>query len=955
MSNKSISTPSLGIKEITVTKAKVHNLKNISVSIPKNSFVVITGPSGSGKSSLAFDTIYVESQRRYIESLSSYARQFLGIYNPPDVESIIGLSPSIAIDQKSRSKNPRSTVGTVTEIFDYLRILFARVGTIYCPVSGIEIKKHSVNSISKTILSFHEKTKIHILAPIKNISKDNVSEYIKKFLQQGFTKVRFNNEFFEIDESFEKIFIKNYSSETELFIVIDRILIKPGIEKRINDSLEFALKTGEGFVVIFDETKDHLFSELNISPATKQIFPELEPKLFSFNSPLGACRTCNGLGETNVLKKSLLIFDDSLSILDGAIKPLQKKNSFFYQMFQDVAKEEGVDLNQPLKKLPKNFIKILFEGSDKIYKYSFKSQNSQFEFSKPFNGIIKWLEKKYIETESEKARAEIEEYMDIQTCPTCNGLRLNETALATKIANKNIMELCSMQVSELYTLIDQLNLDGEKQIIAEKLIKEIKSRLKFMIDVGLGYLTLNRAAMTLSGGENQRIRLATQIGSALTGILYILDEPSIGLHQRDNSKLISTLHTLKDLGNTVIVVEHDEETISNADYIVDMGPLAGNLGGQITAVGTLKEILNNPNSLTGRHLKGELAIEIPIKRRSIDKFITLKGASQNNVQNVDVSFPLGCLVCLTGVSGSGKSTLLHSILVPALKQTIAKKHKSSSSSLSFDNNNFQSITGTQEIKSVIELGQDPIGRTPHSNPATYTGLFDMIRVLFSETNESKIRGYKQGRFSFNVKGGRCEECEGNGVKKIEMHFLPDVYITCSECNGTRYNKDTLSITYKGKSISDVLDMTIDDACEFFKNHSRMSRILKTLQSVGLGYMKLGQPATTLSGGEAQRLKLSKELSKNTSGHTLYILDEPTTGLHFHDIKILLSALQDLIDKGNSMIIIEHNLDVIKMSDYIVDLGPEGGSGGGNIVAIGTPEEIAQSKSSYTGKYLSKYL
>ena len=936
----------MSINEINIVKAAVHNLQDVSIRIPKNTLTVITGPSGSGKSSLAFDTIYVEGQRRYIESLSSYARQFLGQYQPPEVESITGLSPSIAIDQKSSSKNPRSTVGTTTEIYDYLRVLYARIGTLYDPESGLEVRRYTPSQIVREIQKLSEKTKLQILAPVPNNNKIKFKDQLSKFLAMGFSRARLNNELIQIDDS-----TKAPKGDYQLDIVVDRIILKDDVEKRLADSVEYALKLGEGNIVILvNDNKELSFSEHNKSTKGDKVYPELEPRFFSFNSPIGACEVCNGLGETKTFDLDLMIFDENLPLLEGAIIPLSKRNSFLHKMVETIAATEGVDVSVPFKKLPKKMTNILFNGSDKVYRYSFTSENSHFEFSKPFPGLSTWLEKKFLESGSDKVRIELEKLMNIKTCPSCHGLRLNKVALSTKIGERNIMDLCTLSISECFDYLNNIKLEGEKKTIADKLLKEIISRLRFLLDVGLNYLTLNRGAMTLSGGESQRIRLATQIGSALSGVLYVLDEPSIGLHQRDNDRLIKTLKTLRDIGNTVLVVEHDEDTMLASDYLIDMGPGAGIHGGQIVAHGNLDKILKDKKSLTAKFLNGEDRIEIPSTRRKALKFLNLNGASEHNIKNVNVSFPLGGLVCVSGVSGSGKSTLIHKILVPAVKTHLTRAHKTL-----YQKANFNSLTGADEIKTVIELDQSPIGRTPHSNPATYTGMFDIIREIFASTNESQIRGYKTGRFSFNVKGGRCEECEGNGVKKIEMHFLPDVYITCSECKGRRYNGETLSVLYKGKNISEVLDMSIEEGCEFFKNHTKLALILGTLNSVGLGYMKLGQPATTLSGGEAQRLKLSRELSKRTKGHCLYVLDEPTTGLHFQDIKILLSALQQLVTQGHTLLIIEHNLDVIKTADWVIDLGPEGGSGGGEIVAEGTPEQVAKNPKSQTGKYLKKVL
>ncbi|MCK5072047.1 MAG: excinuclease ABC subunit UvrA [Bacteriovoracaceae bacterium] len=931
------------INEIIVSGAREHNLKNINVRIPKNTFTVITGPSGSGKSSLAFDTIYVEGQRRYIESLPSYARQFLGQLQPPDVDSIDGLSPSIAIEQKSTVTNPRSTVGTITEIYDYLRILFARIGTLYCVDTGVEIKNYSPTRIMRILEKYPEKTKIQILAPIKITKQTNSKNIISKYLSMGFTKGRIKNEIFMLDE------IDTLQDIETFEIVVDRIIVKPNISKRIFDSVEYGLQIGNGTIyVIADNNKPVVFSEKNISPETMKEYPPLTPKLFSFNSPIGACHSCNGLGKKQGLDKNLMITDPSLSIFEGAIKPVSQKNSFIYKMLINVFEQEGLNINAPLNSFPESTLELIFQGSDKKYNFSFKSQNTNFNFNKKFPGIVGWLNNKYNETTSKRTKKELEQYMTVQTCSECMGYRLNPIALSTRIHNKNIMELSEFNISDLHHFFLGLDLPHEKKKISEKLIKEITNRLNFLVKVGLDYLNLLRNANSLSGGENQRLSLATQMGSALSGVLYVLDEPSIGLHQKDNNNLIKTFVDLRDLGNTVLVIEHDHDTINSADCIIDMGPAAGIHGGQITSQGNKQFITNDENSLTGLYLSKKKIIPIPQSYRDLNKKIFLKKATCNNIVDLNVEIPLEGLVCITGVSGSGKSTLLHEILVPAIKKNLSKSE-------TFFTSNYHSITGIDQINSIAEMDQSPIGRTPHSNPATYCNLFDDIRSIFAQTVEAKTRGYKPGRFSFNVKGGRCEECEGNGVKKIEMHFLPDIYITCSECDGTRYNQETLSILYKKKNIADVLDMTINEACEFFKNHKRINRIITTLVSVGLGYIKLGQSATTLSGGEAQRLKLSRELSKSKKGHCLYVLDEPTTGLHIDDIKILLGALNDLVNKGNSVLVIEHNLDVIKCADYIIDLGPDGGNDGGKVVATGTPEEIIKNFNSHTAVYLKQVM
>lgn len=931
------------MEKIQVTKAKVHNLKNIDVSLPRHSLTVITGPSGSGKSSLAFDTIYAEGQRRYIESLSSYARQFIGQIEAPEVESITGLSPAIAIDQKSTTKNPRSTVGTITEIYDYLRLLYARLGEAHCPETGEKVSKQSPQQIVENIFKFKEGTKLQILSPVIRSKKGEHKEELAKYQSMGFSRIRLNGEILNLEDSVSI----NKGRFNNIDIVIDRLVMKDGIAPRLTDSVEQALKLSDGYLVVLADDKEHFFSEKNYSFKSGKSYPDLEPRLFSFNSPLGACPACNGLGISKRFDIENLVLDEKLSIEDGAI-PLLSKNSFLFQMVRSVADAEKVDLNKPFNKLSEKFRTILYEGSDKVYTYKFESENSSWNFKKEFPGIISWLEKKYNESESEKTRADLEEYMIIKKCPACKGKKLNPFALAATINGQSIMDVCDLSISEAAEFFDKLEFTGNRAIIAQKVLKEVRDRLKFLLNVGLNYLTLNRDAMTLSGGESQRIRLATQIGSALSGVLYVLDEPSIGLHQRDNEKLIKTLIDLRDIGNTVLVVEHDEDTMLASDYLIDMGPKAGIHGGEIVSAGTPEQVKKDKNSITGKYLSGELAIHVPKERRTFKDYIVLEKAREHNLQDVTLKLPLGGITCITGVSGSGKSTLVHKVLIPAVKNYLSRGRRGSTA-------NYRSITGVDKIQSLIELDQSPIGRTPHSNPATYTGLFDDIRNIFSQTNEAKVRGYKPGRFSFNVKGGRCETCEGNGTLKIEMHFLPDVYVTCSECRGSRYNNETLSILYRGKNISDVLNMSIEEAVGFFENHPKVHRALKVLNDVGLGYIKLGQPATTLSGGEAQRLKLSRELSKSVKGSTLYVLDEPTTGLHFEDINILLKALNRLVEQGHSLLIIEHNLDVIKTADWVIDLGPEGGKGGGLIVAEGTPEAVAKVKASHTGRYLAKIL
>lgn len=931
------------MEKIQVTKAKVHNLKNIDVALPRHSLTVITGPSGSGKSSLAFDTIYAEGQRRYIESLSSYARQFIGQVEAPEVESITGLSPAIAIDQKSTTKNPRSTVGTITEIYDYLRLLYARLGEAHCPDTGEKVSKQSPQQIVEAICKFKDGSKLQILSPVIRSKKGEHKEELAKFQSMGFSRIRLNGEILSLEDNISI----NKSRFNNIDIVIDRLVMKEGIRPRLTDSIEQALKLSEGYLVVLADEKEHFYSEKNYSFKSGKSYPDLEPRLFSFNSPLGACPTCNGLGISKRFDVDGLLVDESLTLDDGAM-PIVKKNTFLMQMVRSVADAEKVNMEKPFSKLPEKFRTILYDGSDKVYTYKFESENSSWNFKKEFPGVVAWLEKKYNESESERTRADLEEYMIIKKCPDCKGKKLNAFALAATINGLSIMDACDLSIADASIFFEKLEFTGNRAIIAQKVLKEVRDRLRFLLNVGLNYLTLNRDAMTLSGGESQRIRLATQIGSALSGVLYVLDEPSIGLHQRDNEKLIKTLIDLRDIGNTVLVVEHDEDTMLASDYLIDMGPEAGIHGGEIVAAGTPDEVKKNKKSITGKYLSGELKINVPSKRRSLNEYIILEKAKEHNLQDVTLKLPLGGMTCITGVSGSGKSTLVHKVLIPAIKSYLTRGRRGGST-------NYKSISGVEKIQSLIELDQSPIGRTPHSNPATYTGLFDDIRNIFSQTNEAKVRGYKPGRFSFNVKGGRCETCEGNGVLKIEMHFLPDVYVTCSECRGSRYNNETLSILYRGKNISDVLNMSIEEAAPFFENHTKVNRALKVLNAVGLGYIKLGQPATTLSGGEAQRLKLSRELSKSVKGSTLYVLDEPTTGLHFEDINILLKALNKLVEQGHSLLIIEHNLDVIKTADWVIDLGPEGGKGGGQIVAEGTPESVAKVKASHTGKYLSKVL
>lgn len=936
----------LGQDKIIIKGAKEHNLKNIDVVIPRDKLVVLTGLSGSGKSSLAFDTIYAEGQRRYVESLSAYARQFLGQMDKPDVESIEGLSPAISIDQKTTSKNPRSTVGTVTEIYDYLRLLFARIGIPHCPECGREIAQQTVDQIVDQVMSLKEGTRIQIMAPVVRGRKGEYVKLLEDIKKMGFVRVRVDGELRELEENISLEKNKKHTIE----IIVDRLIVKPGIEQRLADSIETALTHADGIVIIHVLGGEEMVFSQNFACIECGIsLEELTPRMFSFNSPYGACPKCSGLGINMEIDPDLVIPDKRKAILDGAIAPWGNGNGYYMQVLQQVAEHYGFSLDVPVNELKPEFIEIILYGSKDKIKVKYESRDGGVYIHETrFEGVIKNLERRYKETNSSYIREEIEGYMSTKPCPVCNGDRLRKESLAVTVGGRSISHVTKMSIREALEFFENLKLTPKQQIIAKQILKEIKNRLKFLVDVGLDYLTLARSAGSLSGGESQRIRLATQIGSQLMGVLYILDEPSIGLHQRDNAKLLKTLKELRDLGNTLIVVEHDEDTIYSADHIIDIGPGAGAHGGRVVATGTVEDIMKCEESITGQYLKGVKKIEIPPKRRQPSgTWIEVKGAREHNLKNIDVRFPLGVFICVTGVSGSGKSTLVNEILHKGLAQSL---HGAKSKPGEHD-----AILGVQYLEKVIGIDQSPIGRTPRSNPATYTGVFDGIREVFSMTPEARMRGYKPGRFSFNVKGGRCEACKGDGIIKIEMHFLPDVYVPCEVCKGKRYNRETLEVKYKGRNIADVLDMTVEEALEFFQNIPKIQRKLQTLMDVGLGYMKLGQSSTTLSGGEAQRIKLASELSRKSNGKTLYILDEPTTGLHFADIHKLLIVLNRLVDAGDTVLVIEHNLDVIKTADYIIDLGPEGGDRGGQVVTVGTPEEVAGVESSYTGQFLKKIL
>ena len=934
--------------KIVIKGARVNNLKNIDIEIPKNKLVVMTGVSGSGKSSLAFDTIYAEGQRRYIESLSAYARQFLGGSEKPDVDSIEGLSPSISIDQKSTNKNPRSTVGTITEIYDYLRLLYARVGVPYCPKHHIPITSQSIEEMTNKVLEMDEGTKIMVMAPVVKGEKGTHKDTLEQLRKDGYIRCKIDGEIRELSENIEL----DKNKKHIILVVVDRLVIKDDIRTRLYDSIETASKLAHGKIIIDvpSSGEEILMSEDFACPYCDFSLLELEPRIFSFNAPYGACPDCKGLGVKFNLDIDLVIPDRNLSINEGGIKPFSIDDDNINRTQLDtVARYYNIDLDKKIKDLEKEKLDIILYGSPDILEFKYTSKNGNTRNAKDyFEGVITNLERRYIETKSTWIREWIELYMRESVCPTCKGARLGEAALSVLINNKNIYEASCLSIRELRDFINELKLSQEKREIAALLIKEINSRLDFLINVGLEYLTLSRTAGTLSGGESQRIRLATQIGSKLTGVLYVLDEPSIGLHQKDNQKLINSLLEMRDLGNTLIVVEHDTDTMLAADYLVDIGPYAGEHGGEVVACGTPEEVINNPNSITGQYLSGKRKIMVPDKRRvGNGKFIKIVGAKENNLKNINVSFPLGTFTCVTGVSGSGKSSLVNEILYKSLASNLYKSKDKPGKC--------KEVIGMDEIDKVVLITQNPIGRTPRSNPATYVGVFDDIRDIFAETKEAKIKGYDKGRFSFNVKGGRCEACWGDGVKKIEMHFLPDVYVPCDVCHGTRYNKETLSIKYKGKNIYDVLEMRVDELVEFFENHPKVLHKLKTLQDVGLGYIKIGQSAPTLSGGEAARVKLAKELQKKPTGKSIFILDEPTTGLHSYDIEKLLAILQRIVDNGDTVVVIEHNLDVIKVADYIIDLGPDGGNLGGKVVVCGTPEEVSKHKTSYTGMFLKDYL
>ena len=937
-------------KYIHIKGANEHNLKNIDIDIPRDEFTVVTGLSGSGKSSLAFDTIYAEGQRRYMESLSSYARQFLGQMEKPQVESIEGLPPAISIDQKSTNKNPRSTVGTVTEIYDYMRLLYARAGIPHCPKCGREIKKQTVDEMVDRILMLEERTKFQILAPVVRGKKGRHEKVFESAKKSGYLRVRVDGNMYELTEEIK--LEKNIKHSIE--IIIDRLSIREGIEKRLTDSVENALKLGNGLMIVdVIGGEEMTFSQNFACPDCGISIDEVQPRSFSFNNPFGACPDCYGLGYKMEFDEDLIIPDKSLSINQGAIVVLgwQSANdgkSFSNAILQALALKYNFSLDTPFEDYPKEIHDILIYGTNgEKVAVRYKGQRGIGVYDIAFEGLIKNVERRYRETSAESTKAEYETYMRFTPCATCHGQRLKKESLAVTIGDKNIYEMTEMSVRDLRQYLDELQLTETQLKIGKEILKEIKGRLQFLVDVGLDYLSLSRATGTLSGGEAQRIRLATQIGSGLVGVAYIMDEPSIGLHQNDNDKLLATLKHLRDLGNTLIVVEHDEDTMRAADYVVDIGPGAGEHGGQVIATGTAEDIMKNPNSITGKYLSGEIKIPVPKTRRKPKGFLKVVGAKENNLKNIDVKLPIGVLTCVTGVSGSGKSSLVNEILYKSLARKLNRARTIPGKC--------KKIEGMEQLDKVINIDQSPIGRTPRSNPATYTGMFDMIRDLFAATTDAKERGYKKGRFSFNVKGGRCEACSGDGILKVEMHFLPDVYVPCDVCGGKRYNRETLEVRYKGKTIYDVLEMTVEEALDFFKNVPRILNKVQTLYDVGLGYLKLGQPSTTLSGGEAQRIKLATELSKRSTGKTIYVLDEPTTGLHFADVHKLVEILHRLTDEGNTVVVIEHNLDVIKVADYIIDMGPDGGDRGGTVVVAGTPEQVAEHPTSYTGKYVKQML
>ena len=938
--------------KIVIKGAKEHNLKNINLEIPRDKLVVITGLSGSGKSSLAFDTLYAEGQRRYVESLSSYARQFLGLMEKPDVESIDGLSPAISIDQKTTSKNPRSTVGTVTEIYDYIRLLYARIGVPYCPKCGKKIEKQTIDQIIDNIMELEEGTRIQVLAPVVRGRKGEFTKLLEEFQKQGFVRARVDGDTIELSDDLQIDRKKKHNVE----LIVDRLVIKDDIRSRLTESVETALRNANNIVILEDAThkKEILFSQNYACPDCGISFEELTPRMFSFNNPFGACPSCTGIGYLMKMDEDLIIPDKNKTLYDGVkafgSSVMKRGDTMAKMYFESIARHYGIEIKGvPIKKLPRDFLeKILYGTGDEEINFEYTSAAGTRRFTAPFEGVLPTLERRHNETKSQGMRTFYEMYMSESPCPECHGARLKKESLSVKVGDKNINELTDMPINRIKEYLSSLELNNKDRMIADQIFKELDKRLQFLIDVGLEYLTLSRSAGTLSGGEAQRIRLATQIGSGLTGVLYILDEPSIGLHQRDNDKLLATLKHLRDLGNTVLVVEHDEDTMYAADQIIDIGPGAGVHGGNVMAQGTAEEVKLVSDSITGQYLSGRKQILVPNKRRkSNGKAIEVRGATEHNLKNINVKFPLGQFICVTGVSGSGKSTLVNEILY----KTIARDLNGSNEKPG----RCKEVRGLENIDKIVNIDQSPIGRTPRSNPATYTGVFDFIRDIFAGTNEAKMRGYDKGRFSFNVQGGRCEACNGDGILKIEMHFLPDIYVPCEVCKGKRYNKETLEVKYKSKTISDVLDMTVEEALEFFKNIPRIKDKIQTLYDVGLGYIKLGQPSTTLSGGEAQRIKLATELSKRATGKTLYILDEPTTGLHIADVHRLIDILQRLVDTGNSIIVIEHNLDLIKTADYIIDLGPEGGDGGGEIVAVGSPEQIVKNDRSYTGKFLKKYL